>query len=387
MAQGGPAAKPRIVFVAASLGTGGAERQTVRLAKQLRGAGYDCRIFSFYDSWSASTVDDDTRTMLIPFQGTSLRNLAGWPAAWSAIASGAPDIIVVINPSMLSLVVAGRLARRLRARIVAVHHSTLLTDWKNRLGFPAFRMAARLSDCLVFVSAAQRDYWTARRLRAGFTTVIHNGVDTALFDAARVPQSREEMRQTLGFDADDFVIGISASFRPVKNLTQAVDALAILRDRGIKAKLLLVGDGPTRRDVEARAAALSLTAAVTFAGEQVDVRPWVKAFDVGLLCSKSEAFSMAALEVMSMGAPMVMPDVGGCAEILDGERGGLLFEVGNTDELADCLARLAMPAVRALFKEAARGIVREQFSEAAMVGNYEKLFAALCPDPARGARR
>jgi glycosyltransferase involved in cell wall biosynthesis len=309
-----------------------------------------------------------------------MRNVVEWRKAWSSIAALQPDLIVAVNPSILPTCVMGRALGYYGARIACVFHTTVLAGAKLRLTFPISRVALRYSDCLVYVCNAQRDYWQARGLRAVRSVVIHNGVDVSRFSTDEVGENREAIRSRLGFSATDYVLGLTAMFRPEKNHIQAIDALARLRENGASAKLLLVGDGDMRSVVAARVEALGLKEHVVFAGAQNDVRPFLKATDVGVLCStQGETFSLAALEAMAMNIPMILPRMSGCVELVCGDRGGRLFEVGNTHHLVACLQELRDPAVRGQAAAEAR-CVAERFTETAMAAKYASLFEDLSGD-------
>jgi glycosyltransferase involved in cell wall biosynthesis len=244
--------------------------------------------------------------------------------------------------------------------------------------FPAARLALRFADSLVYVCQAQADYWQVRRLRARSSTVIHNGVDMARYATAEIAGSAADAKMRLGFAPDDYVIGLIAAFRPEKNHPQALAALHALRREGLPAKLLLVGVGPQHADIVERVRSQGLSDLVHFAGDQKDVRPFQKAMDVGMLCStRGETFSMAALETMAMGVPMVMPALSGCVELVEGGVGGRLFETGNTTALVAALRELHDPALRAIAAKEAHETVTARFTEAIMVEKYRVLIDRL----------
>src|SRR5690606_27442705 len=153
-----------------------------------------------------------------------------------------------------------------------------------------------LADCAVFVCENQRRYWSRRAVLARRNAVIHNGVDTEEFRDLPDSTDRQVTRARLGLRPLDYVIGLSARLGPEKNPLQLVDALARLRGRNVAARVLMIGDGPLRTAVEARARSLGLDGEVFITGFQQDVRPWIAACDAMVLCSHSEALSLAAIE-------------------------------------------------------------------------------------------
>ena len=209
-------------------------------------------------------------------------------------------------------------------------------------------------------------------------SVIHNGVDTHEFRDRWGETERARFRRALGLSAEDFVIGLSGLLRPEKNHLQLVDAVALLRARGLPARALMIGDGEMRGAVEARARELGIGGKITVTGFQSDVRPYVGVCDVMTLCSVTETFSLAAIEAMAMRKPFVHSDVGGAAEMIVPGENGFLFPVGDTRTYADRLAALADPAAARRMGDAARALVERRFSEEAMVDRYELLLLELC---------
>lgn len=371
--------KPRILFFLDTIVTGGAERQTVLLAKALMRQGYECNLLGYYAAHSSIVVDEEIRPYVRFVGGRSMHHVWEWPRAWSIIAGLKPDVIINVNLSAMPIAVAGRALGAFRSKICAVFHTTMFKDAKMRRNFPIVRIAARFIDCLIYVCNAQRDYWAEHGLGARDIEVIHNGVNVGKFSPDQVAGSRDDAKAQLGFAPTDYVIGLTAVFRPEKNLVQAVDALARLRDAGMQAKLLFVGgDGEARIEVVRHVETLGLVPHVVFAVNPADVRPFQKAMDVGLLCStRGETFSQAALEMMAMEVPMIMPRISGCVEMLDGGRGGRIFEIGDTDGLVSHLLELHNQDARAQAALEARDVVASCFAEDVMVEKYRLLAERL----------
>ena len=133
-----------------------------------------------------------------------------------------------------------------------------------------------------------------------------------------------------------------------------------------------------RTAIETRAQALGVRGAVVMAGFQQDVRPLLCAADAVALCSTSvETFSLAALEAMALGRPVVLSDIGGAAEMVRPGCEGFLFPAGDTAALVERLAALQDEGLRRRMGAAARETVEARFSERAMVERYEGLLRQL----------
>jgi len=375
---------PRLMFVTGSLRYGGAERHSITLQNRLAERGHECH--AVYVKSGAEQLDRirrrDGATVLCLdaaryFDVAALRRFA------RHIGRVGPDAIVAANPyALMYAALALRLSRQ-RAALAVTFHSSRLLGVKEQLQMLAYRLLFWSADCAVFVCENQRRYWMRRVVFARRNEVIYNGVDTDEFDDRRAAGEGARLRAALGLRESDCVIGISAVLRPEKNHVQLVDAIAWLRARGIPARALIIGDGPMRPAVEARARARGVGNEVLICGFQHDVRPYVAACDVMVLCSLTEAFSLAALEAMALGRPVVHAEVGGAAEMILPGRNGYLFPAGDTGALAGKLALLAERAVSRSMGINARNVVLAHFSEKTMVDRYEQVLLELCGKPSR----
>ncbi len=161
--------------------------------------------------------------------------------------------------------------------------------------------------------------------------------------------------------------------RPPKDPVLAVRALAGVPD----ATLLLVGEGPLRRDVEAAAAEAGVGERVVLAGERTDARALIGAADAALLASSSEGLPLAALEALAAGTPLAATAVRGVRELLRHEETALLVPPGDVEALAAAARRLLDDAelARSL---AARGLEEAaRHTEDAMVEAYFRTYGAL----------
>src|SRR5690606_13800803 len=105
--------------------------------------------------------------------------------------------------------------------------------------------------------------------------------------------------------------------------------------RAVRARLVLVGDGPDRQAVERQTAEYGLSDVVDFVGAQHDVVPWLSAADLFLLPSAQESFGLAALEAMSCEVPVIASRVGGLTEVIQDGITGFVCDPDDVTGMAD----------------------------------------------------
>jgi glycosyltransferase involved in cell wall biosynthesis len=282
----------------------------------------------------------------------------------------------------------GHLARdgRERPRLAAVFHSTVLHSFKEKLQMVLYTRLFNRCDLLVYVCESQRRFWRKHGLHPP-DTVIHNGVDVDYYTDRYTAAQKRATRAALGLGADDFVVGLCSALRPEKAPVDLLHALGRLRSQGVPAKALFIGDGPERPRVQHAAEALGLRTHVRITGMLRDVRPFAACCDVMTLVSRSvETFSLAALESMALGKPMVLSDTGGAAELVVPGEHGFLFEPGDIEALTRHLSALTCAAARAQLGAAAAQRVRERFTVEAMTAGFSDRIHELLAGPAAAVR-
>ena len=362
----------KLVFVTGSLVHGGAERHSITLANRLAERGHECHaVYVKNDPGQLGRLRLLAPSSVRCLHARRYFDLSALSHLRAFIQRLEPAVVFATN--CYALMYAG--LARAGSPLVVTLHTTWLQTLKEQAQMLAYRPLFWSADATVFVSERQRRHWRRRAVLGRRSEVIYNGIDPAYWKPD--PAAGAALRRALGFEASDYVIGLSAVLRPEKNPVQLIDALARLRQQGLAAKVLIIGDGPMRSQVEARAIALGVNGHLAITGLQQEVRPFLSACDVLALTSFSESFSLAAVEALALGLPVVQPDVGGAAEMMEQGEEGFLFPVGDTAALVERLAALADPTTRARMGRAARERVERSFSERVMVERYERLLAEL----------
>lgn len=166
---------------------------------------------------------------------------------------------------------------------------------------------------------------------------------------------------------------------PEKGQAGLLEAVALLRDRGIALQLTLVGDGPDGDALKAKSQQLGLDDHVHFAGRQDErtALTSIAAADVLVLPSFMEGLPVVLMEAMALGVPVIATRVAGIPELVRDEVSGLLFDPADWEALADAVAQLAAdPALRARLAVAARQRIEAEFAIDRAVAPLPDLFSA-----------
>lgn len=370
---------PGLLFICNSLGIGGAEAHVVSLLNRLDTARFRLNL---------AYLKPDAR-LLPQLQATRLEGVhcmeVGSRIDVRAVRRLAAlideqqiDLLVCTNNySMLYGFLARRRARR-AVRIIEVFHTTQLHSLKERMQSLLYRHLFARCDLLIFVCRNQMLHWQREGVGCRRQSVIHNGIDTDHYQDRSSPGEKTTLRARFGFGADDYLVGLCASFRPEKAHGDLLEALQRLRRTNPRARALLIGDGAGRPTIEHRIQALGLRDSVGITGFQADVRPFVSACDVMVLTSHAiETFSLSALESMSMGKPLVLSRIGGADEQVEDGVNGFLFQPGDIETLARHLCTLADPALRHRMGIQAQEIARTRFHVTGMVRAFEAEFSSV----------
>jgi glycosyltransferase involved in cell wall biosynthesis len=373
---------PGVLFIVNSLETGGAERQVVTLLNGLDERRF--RLHLAYLKRNEKLLPQLRRERLARVLCCDVAHRIDRGAVRrlrELIVDGGIEAIVCTNEYST---LYGQLALRgsgVGAKLVTVFHTTAPRSLKERAQMLLYRRLFNRSDLLVYVCERQRGYWRAKGLRPAVDEVIYNGIDADYYTERHSGDERFAFRRSLGFRDDDYLIGLCSVFRPEKAHGDLLEAISRLRAAGLPAKALLIGDGPERAAITDAISRLGLEGHVLITGLQDDVRPFIGACDVMTLVSHSiESFSLAALESMSLGKPMVLSDVGGARELVAQGESGFVFAPADIEALAAHLRVLISPALRKQFGRAAAHRVREHFTVQAMSDRFAECIDGLLED-------
>ena len=366
----------KLLFIIDKLGPAGTERQMVEVMRRLQKDTFE--VFLCCLSGMKSNIED----FLPPDLNIRVLILEMWSTYSPAAAVALFRLVKFLRTERIDLVQAYHLKAKfigtLAGKIAGVKTITAVRDLG--LGLTAINripdnLANLCTDQFLVNSQSIKDYlMTTKKVPDGKIEVITNGVDVGKYRPVDAT-TKIDCKRKLGIDSKDVVIGVIANLRPVKALDIFIQAAAQIHLSEPRAKFVIVGDGPSRRDLESQASECGLSTQVLFAGSCSDVQFYLQAFDIGVLCSTSEGFSNTMLEYMAAGLPVVATSVGGNREQIRDGWNGFLVPPNDSQSLADSIKKLVHDEMlRATFSEHALENCRRLYSMDHMIQRLEDYF-------------
>lgn len=208
-------------------------------------------------------------------------------------------------------------------------------------------------------------------LPAGLMSVVYNGVAPQ----GGTPDAVASIREALRIPSESTFVLFVGRLVEEKDVSTLIRAMGQLRQRGSTARLAIAGDGPLRQQLKLLAASLDLSDSVIFLGQRDDVATLLSAADFVVLPSLVEGLSNVILESMMAGRAVIASRAGGNVELIEHERTGLLFDIGDVSLLAASIQQLTDDRpMRDRLGRSAHDKALNSFTVPAMVGAFEHLY-------------
>jgi len=350
-----------ILFFISSLRVGGAQQHLLDLCRYLSGHGMRTAVCSLKPGGVFKARFEDLGIPVHEFSIGSLANLAR-PSVRMRIreilAAAEPDIL---HAHLYHAEITAAVAEAISGLpLVVTRHSSGL-EFSGLRGMIT-AIAGRKTRRVIAVSEeAAREALKIGAERASVIT-IPNGVDTSRFRPLEADLRRSERERLVkdhfpaDCDPESLLIGSVGGLKPVKNLSLLVEAFAAFESSPAAAnegaRLIVVGEGPSREELERLVESLGLGGKVSFPGHRDRPEEYLSLLDIFVLPSWTEGVPLALLEAMSCGLACVASRVGGMPDLL-GDC-GLFFEAGDSEGLVEILRNLAddLPLRRELGRRA-----------------------------------
>jgi len=213
--------------------------------------------------------------------------------------------------------------------------------------------------------------------KQGSIKLLGNGVDINVF-RPRTENEKQLMKDKLGLTKNRTVVFVGRLAK-VKNISSLLHSWHQAYSASLGDwKLVIVGDGPERRELENNAMKLNIADSVFFVGMQTNVSEWLGASDVYVLSSFIEGLSNTLLEAMASGLPAVVTSVSGSVELIKETESGFVVDVNDTLSYSNALLTLfKSEEMRQRMGSNARKVIESKYSLSFVADEYERVYSDL----------
>ncbi len=362
---------------------GGSGVVATELGIELAASGHEVHFISYSQPFRLSGRDDGIFYHEVP---VSSYPLFEFPPYDLALASRMAEVAEFCNLDLLHVhyaiphSVSALLARQMlavRGRrlpfVTTLHGTDITLVGLDRSYLPITRYSIQESDGVTSISSYLKektveDFGISRPIE-----VIPNFVNCDVYTPIADQEARANARAKFASPDEAIFIHLS-NFRPVKRVVDVVKVFAQVVHE-VPAQLILVGDGPDRSAAEWLAHDLNIHHRVHFLGKQDRVNELLPLADLMVMPSSLESFGLAALEAMACKVPAIATRVGGVSELIEDGVTGLLFPVGNVEEMAAAAIALLKDRARLdAMRDAARKDAQKRFCASLVVPKYIKYY-------------
>ncbi len=376
--------KRRVLHLITRLPIGGAERMLLGVLRNLDATRFDSVVCCIQDR---GELADEVESLGIPVHALGLMERGGFdrrvvPALRRLIRE---QRVEVVHSHLYHANLYGRIAawREGIPVIASVHNTYSRRKWHRHL---INRLLAKLSFRITAGSAdVERDILVHDHVAAEKVVRLPNCID---LDRVETSLAAAAAKRQLGFGPTDPVIGTVGRMEEQKGHAFLLDAFARLRKmpelEAMPLRLLVVGDGRLKSATEQRAKDIGIVGACRFPGSIKDLADIYRAIDVFVMPSLWEGLSLAMLEAMAAGLPMIATDVGGARDVLGDGLRGVLVPPADAGALAQAMRDLLIDAGRrSTLADSGSTHVRENYSVAALSRQLAGLYEAALQNPER----
>jgi N-acetyl-alpha-D-glucosaminyl L-malate synthase BshA len=255
--------------------------------------------------------------------------------------------------------------------VTTLHGTDITLVGKDPTYEPVVSYSINHSDAVTAVSESlKRDTYANFHIEKPIF-VIPNFIDFSRF----VKQKKEHFKKAIAPQGEKILVHTS-NFRKVKRVEDVIKIFAIV-SKQVACKLLLIGDGPERTNIELLSREMGVDDRVTFLGKQEQIEEILSVCDLFILTSETESFGLAALEAMACEVPVISTNTGGIPEVNIEGVTGYLSNIGDVEDMAkNALKLLSNEELLLTFKANALNKAKE-FQLDKILPMYEKLYEGL----------
>jgi glycosyltransferase involved in cell wall biosynthesis len=356
-----PTGKIRVLHLIRSIGFGGAENQVVQILNGLDPKWFAKYLITFKHEEvpNFANLHDEIHYSVIP------RRRLGHIQCVCQLARFLRDHkIDIVQAHLFQSNLFAAIAARISNRpiVLTTEHGKNL--WKKKVHhFIENTVISRLVDKRIAVSE------DIRQIRIGSRDIPENKI-VVIPPCVPLPGDPARIRKN-----EEIKIVTVGRLVAAKNYVMLLRSIRLLVDNGIRASLAIIGDGPDKENLAAWVERHNLSDHVDLLGFRTDIIDLLRGYDIFALSSIREGTPVAMLEAMALGLPVVATQVGGIPDVLGNNERGLIVPPNDPEQMCNALKTLCLnPDLRASLGKSARALITSTYSQAAICGQYEKLY-------------
>lgn len=363
--------KTRIWYLIGTLCVGGAERTLVDLANGLDRTEFEVTIWTITEPGPLA-ADIENHVTVRSLEATSKADVFAPLRFVSALRREQPDILQSFLFYDNTLASFSGLFSPGTTVITGVR---AVPNDPGRVRSLVRRVTSQLADHIVSNTQSGAEFIVKHGADPDAVSVVHNGRDLEKY---RSGTATAELRTALGIPPEAPVVGTVGRMVERKGYYDLLEAWPAVLEAHPNAHLLIVGDGPEREGLQARARELGVAETVHLPGTRDDVPVLLDLMDVFAFPSYFEGLPGALLEAMAVGVPAVTTPVDGNAELVTDGESGLYVPVSDPESLGRQIVRLlSSPEYRRELGNRATDVADSQFTLDRMVSDFERLYREL----------
>ena len=371
--------KINLLYVITKLELGGAQKHLLNLINHLDKQKYNLFLITAQEGLLINDALSITELRLIKlrFLERSINPLRDFLALYLIYSFIKKNKIDIVHTHSSKAGILGRWAAGLARVKIILHtvHGWSFNEYQNpilrKIIICLERLTAIITDRLIVVSYHD---W-----QKGLDSYIGNKEKYKLIrygiDFREFGKKDKSLREELGIDEHDLLIGMVSCFKPQKSPQDFIRLSFLVNKTLPKVKFLLVGDGFLRKKIQGLISKFNLEQQVILTGWRQDIPRILKALDIFVLTSLWEGLPISVLEAMAASLPVIATNTGGIAEVVSGGKTGFLVPPGDVNRMTEKLNNLlADENLRKQLGENAKTSLGSEFSVENMVKNTENLY-------------
>ena len=372
------------MHLSASIQMGGAERVILQLANSLKDSTFNVIVTSFIQDWKPPNAFIES----LKAQGTNVRTITmseKYPSPWWNLIRNFFDLCHLIKAEKIQLlhthgyrsnIIGLQVSALLRVPIVTTVHGWTTHTNSVKLYERLDRFTLKFFDKVIVVSDDIKNSLLNSRFPTHKIEKIYNTIDCGIVKNTGV--SLDEIRKRFHISRNDKLVGTIGRLSKEKGVHYLLKAGSEIIAKYPDVKILIIGEGPERQNLEALAKLLHISKNVIFCGFQKNVAEFYPLIDIVVLPSVTEGLPIVLLEALTYSKPIVATRVGGIPEVITDGKTGILVDPQNPSQLAEGIIRVLKNSEEAnQLASKGRKLVEEHFNSENWNKKIEKIYQEI----------